>query len=101
MRDEKLTAYYPSGRKLEVFGRFAKHGRLTHDPNGPYGVAIDVLESKIINGQAMSPGSVALIDPRCVVVGEKSGLLYNPRDHWNEFQPEMREWMEENPKWPN
>jgi len=54
----------------------------------------------VIGDTAISPGNVALVDPRCVIVGEKSGLVYEPREHCHEFQADMREWMEANADWP-
>lgn len=101
MPSEELTVYYPSGKSLRVFGRFVKHGKLRREQNARYGVAIESLESVVIEGSdVVSPGSILLLDPRGVVRGRESGELYTPRPYMQDFPGEMRHWMENNPDWP-
>lgn len=100
MIDEQITAHYPSGHKVKIFGRFFYKGKLQNAPGLPYRVAIQALESETNFGQQISPGSIAVLDPRCVVVGDQSGVLYNPRRHCDEFEPAMQKWMADNPDWP-
>ncbi|MFN0018503.1 MAG: hypothetical protein ACKVP0_09605 [Pirellulaceae bacterium] len=102
MTSEELTVYYPSGKSLRVFGRFVKHGKLKCEANARYGVAIESLESVVVeeNG-VVSPGSILLLDPRGVVRGEESGVIYTPRPYMQDFPGETREWMENNPDWPS
>ncbi|MCE9525129.1 MAG: hypothetical protein K8R36_03635 [Planctomycetales bacterium] len=100
MRSEELLIYYPSGNIFQVFGRFVKHGKLRREENSRYGVAVENLESVVIGDARVSPGSISLLDPRCVIVGKESGVLYTPRPHMGEFPAEMRQWMHVNPDWP-
>lgn len=101
MSGEELTVYYPSGKSLRVFGRFVKHGKLKREQNARYGVAIESLESVIVEQDGVvSPGSILLLDPRGVVRGQDSGVIYTPRPHMHDFPSETREWMECNPDWP-
>jgi hypothetical protein len=102
MSAEELTVHYPSGKSLRVFGRFVKHGKLNCEQNARYGVAIESLESLIVeNEDVVSPGSILLLDARGVVRGRESGVIYTPRPHMHEFPRETREWMESNPDWPS
>lgn len=101
MIDERITVYWPSGETVTLFGRFTMHGPLGDEREAPYGVAIEALETEMISGQALSPGSVAMVDPRCLVVGEESGVIYSPRDNYKRFPREMREWMQKNKDWPS
>jgi hypothetical protein len=102
MPNEELIVYYPSGKSLRVFGRFVKHGKLKREENARYGVAIESLESVVIEGNdVVSPGTILLLDARGVVRGEESGEIYTPRPHMHEFPSEAREWMESNPDWPS
>jgi hypothetical protein len=101
MPSEELTVYYPSGKSLRLFGRFVKHGKLKREQNARYGVAIESLESVVVEGHdVVSPGSILLLDPRGVVRGRESGELYTPRPYMQDFPGEMRDWMESNPDWP-
>jgi hypothetical protein len=101
MPGEELTVYYPSGKSLRVFGRFVKHGKLKCEQNARYGVAIESLESVVVEGDdVVSPGSILLLDPRGVVRGQESGEIYTPRPHMRDFPSETREWLESNPDWP-
>jgi|GEM_PF-4318882 hypothetical protein len=101
MSGEELTVYYPSGKSLRVFGRFVKHGKLKREQNARYGVAIESLESVVVEGDdVVSPGSILLLDPRGVVRGQESGEIYTPRPHMQDFPSETREWLESNPDWP-
>ena len=101
MPSEELTVYYPSGKSLRLFGRFVKHGKLKREQNARYGVAIESLESVVVEGHdVVSPGSILFLDPRGVVRGRESGELYTPRPYMQDFPGEMRDWMESNPDWP-
>ncbi|MBC7852555.1 MAG: hypothetical protein IAF94_03880 [Pirellulaceae bacterium] len=101
MPSEELTVYYPSGKSLSLFGRFVKHGKLKREQDARYGVAIESLESVVVeNNDVVSPGSILLLDPRGVVRGKESGEIYTPRPHMHDFPGEMRDWMESNPDWP-
>lgn len=102
MPNEELTVYYPSGKALRLFGRFVKHGKLKREQDARYGVAIESLESVVVEGEdVVSPGSILLLDPRGVVWGQESGVIYTPRPHMHEFPSETREWMVSNPDWPS
>jgi hypothetical protein len=102
MPSEELTVYYPSGKSLRVFGRFVKHGKLKREQNARYGVAIESLESVVVEGDGVvSPNSILLLDPRGVVRGRESGELYTPRPYMQDFPSEIRHWMECNPDWPS
>lgn len=98
--DEVLTVYYPSGNEIKVFARFSGHGAMNKKKDSPYGVFAELLESTFVNKQIMGAGSILGLDPRCVVKGEKSGLLYNGRDHHKKFEKDMRKWMVDHPEWP-
>lgn len=101
MPSEELTVYYPSGKSLRVFGRFVKHGKLKREQNARYGVAIESLESVVVDeNDVVSPGSILLLDPRGVVRGRESGEIYTPRPHMQDFPSDTREWLESNPDWP-
>ena len=100
MTDERLTIYYPSGQIVRIFGRFELYGQIDGLVDPPYCVAITVLESTVIGDTVISPGQIGVVDPRCVIVGEKSDLVYSPREHCHEFPAEMREWMKMNADWP-
>jgi len=100
MSREELTIYYPSGKSLRLFGRFIKHGKLKPEQNARYGVAIECLESVVVEDGVVSPGSVLLLDPRGVVRGQESGEIYTPRPYMQDFPVEIRDWMENNPDWP-
>lgn len=101
MPNEELTVYYPSGKALRLFGRFVKHGKLKREQDARYGVAIESLESVVVEGaDVVSPGSILLLDARGVVCGQQSGVIYTPRPHMQEFPSDTREWMECNPDWP-
>ena len=100
MSPEELTIYYPSGKSARLFGRFIKHGKIKPEPNARYGVAIESLESVFINDELVAPGSILLFDPRGVVWGQKSGVIYTPRPYMQDFPFEIRDWMEDNPDWP-
>lgn len=101
MPNEELTVYYPSGKSLRLFGRFVKHGKLKREQDARYGVAIESLESVVVDDNGVvSPGSILLLDPRGVVRGKESGEIYTPRPYMHDFPREMRDWMEGNPDWP-
>lgn len=102
MTSEELTVYYPSGKSLRVFGRFIKHGKLKPEQNARYGVAIESLETVMIEGNdVVSSGAILLLDPRGVVHGAASGEIYTPRPYMHDFPSETRAWMESNPDWPS
>lgn len=98
--DQSLTIYYPSGVVVCVFGRFLKHGTMTEKPDSPYAVAIELLETTVLNKQVISAGSIALVDPRCVVDGSETGELYSPRKYCRRFPGVMKRWMDANKDWP-
>jgi hypothetical protein len=102
MTGEELTVYYPSGKSLKVFGRFVKHGKIKREENARYGVAIESLESMVVEkDNVVSAGTILLLDPRGVVRGQDSGEIYTPRPHMHDFPQETRDWMESNPDWPS
>ena len=78
----------------------SKHGKLRREENARYGVAVENLESVTLGDALVSPGSISLLDPRCVIVGEESGVLYTPRPYMQDFPAEMRAWMEVHTDWP-
>jgi len=98
---EQIRINYPSGQTVNVFGKFWLHGPLKDSPNSPYGVTIVIMKSTIINEQEIFAGSVAFIDPRSLIIGNESGLLYNPRTYFEQFDSDMKKWMQDNPDWPN
>ncbi|MBC7855496.1 MAG: hypothetical protein IAF94_18870 [Pirellulaceae bacterium] len=100
MSHEELTIYYPSGKLARFFGRFIKHGKIKPEQDARYAVAIESLESVVVNDKVVAPGSVLIFDPRGVVWGQKSGEIYTPRPYMQDFPVEMRDWMESNPDWP-
>ena len=100
MSGEELTIYYPSGRSLRFFGRFVKHGKLRKHENSRYAVAIESLESVVLDDEVISPGSIAIVDPRGVIVGKESGVIYTPRPYMQDFPNDLREWMKTNADWP-
>lgn len=100
MSPEELTVYYPSGKWARLFGQIVKHGKLRPQPNAPYRVAIECLESTMIGDEIFPPGSILLFDPCAVVRGQGSGVIYTPRPHMHDFPSETREWLEANPDWP-
>lgn len=98
--DEIITVFYPSGNQIMAFARFRGHGTADKKKDSPYGTMLELLESTLVNKQLLSAGSIVVLDPRCVVKGEKSGLIYNGRDHFAKFQKDMRKWMTDHPEWP-
>lgn len=98
--NERMIVFYPSGANLEIFGRFETHGPLSEEKGSPYGVAVTVLESVVLGGVQVSPGGVAVLDPRCVIIGESSGVIYTPRPFWHQFPPGLKSWMRDHPNWP-
>jgi hypothetical protein len=94
---EEIMVYYQSGITIHTFGRLLAHGR----DRACYMLPLEVLQSTKVGDTIASPGTVLLLDPRAVVCGLTTGVLYNPRDHWRDFPPPFYAWMKENPDWPN
>jgi hypothetical protein len=63
-------------------------------------VAVENLESVTIDETVVTPDSISLLAPQCVIVGEESGVLYTPRPHVRDFPAEMQQWMESRSDWP-
>lgn len=97
---QRISVLYPSGNLLKIFGRFLGHGKACNSPDSPYIVAIEILEAITVAGAMLHVGGAITVDPRCVISGEKTGLIYWPRSHCHEFPMELREWMAGNPDWP-
>ena len=65
-------------------------------------MAIENLESVVdFCEEVISPNSIMLLDPRGVIVGAESGVIYTPRPFAQDFPSEMRDWLEQNPDWPS
>lgn len=100
MADENIAVHYCCGVQFEVFGRFQGLVKTGRGRSRTLSVAVEILESKVTHAGVLSPGQVALIDPRCVLLGERSGVLYEPRRFVRKMPPKLREWMRENESWP-
>jgi len=94
--DEQLTAYYPSGNVVKVFGRYRG---LYYHPEA-FLVFVEALEHTLIAGENVPPHSTLVLDPRCVLVGELSGRLYEPRSNVKHMTRDMQKWLKQNQKWP-
>ncbi|WP_430454576.1 hypothetical protein [Rhodopirellula europaea] len=97
MNDDTYNVYYPSGNHLEAFARF--HG-MKNTGQG-WIVTLELLENKVFNGQAMSAGSMMVIDPRCVVVDSSGKIAYTPRPNISRIDSNFQQWLNENRDWPD
>jgi hypothetical protein len=96
MSHTKLVLYYPSGNVVEVLGDF----KGLHGP--PSGLAVEVAEDVRVGDQVVTAGSILIADPRCVCVAVETGtVLYNPREHLIRLEPNWKEWLAQNPAWPD
>ena len=102
MKAQKLKVCYPSGFAMQVFGRYVGCGIVRAESGeSVFMVAIQLLESVKIGDFFSMAGSAVILDPRGLIVDQDEQVIYNPREHYQRFPQDMREFMEENQEWPN
>lgn len=86
---DRYVVRFPSGRVLQIIGRFVLLGL-----DGE-------LAPAILPPAFMDDGNaVNIVDPRAVIRNSAGQLVYEPRPFAHLFLPEMADWLRDHPDWP-